>query len=105
LLVKLRKAGLIQSVRGPQGGYRLAKLPRDISLGAILRAVGEHQALIEKLTPDPGQSVDWVTQTLWRKLGARMAQVLDQISLEDLYHDARSHQAAQSKDKDTDFTV
>jgi Rrf2 family protein len=39
LFIPLRKAGLIQAMRGPQGGYYLGKKPEDISAGAILRAV------------------------------------------------------------------
>jgi Rrf2 family protein len=39
LFIPLRKAGLIQGVRGPQGGYYLGKKPEDISAGDILRAV------------------------------------------------------------------
>jgi Rrf2 family protein len=39
LFIPLRKAGLIQGVRGPQGGYYLGKKPEDISTGDILRAV------------------------------------------------------------------
>ena len=101
--MKLRKAGLVQTVRGPQGGYRLARAPQEITLGAILRAVGEHQALVDKWTPDPTTSSDWVALALWRRLGAQMAQALEQVTLQDLYHDARSHQAAQGKD--TDFII
>jgi Rrf2 family protein len=39
LFIPLRKAGLIQGVRGPQGGYYLGKKPEDIRVGDILRAV------------------------------------------------------------------
>ena len=36
---KLRKAGLLTSKRGPKGGYTLAKAPKDISIGNVIRAV------------------------------------------------------------------
>ncbi|MBR90141.1 MAG: transcriptional regulator, BadM/Rrf2 family protein [Verrucomicrobiales bacterium] len=39
ILLNLKGAGLVQSVRGKQGGYRLSKAPDEISLGAVLRAV------------------------------------------------------------------
>ncbi len=39
LLAKLREAGLVRSVRGPGGGFELAKDPRDISLLSILNAL------------------------------------------------------------------
>src|SRR6516162_9973313 len=41
LLSVLRQAGLIDSVRGRAGGYRLAASPSDISLGSVLRVLGE----------------------------------------------------------------
>ena len=39
ILIDLKSAGLVQSVRGKHGGYRLGKKPKEISLGAVLRAV------------------------------------------------------------------
>ncbi|MGD1940268.1 MAG: RrF2 family transcriptional regulator, partial [Leptolyngbyaceae cyanobacterium] len=41
LLIELRRANLVVSVRGAQGGYRLARTAANISLGEILEAVGE----------------------------------------------------------------
>src|SRR6516162_10837833 len=41
LLAVLRQAGLIESVRGRAGGYRLARPAADIRLGAVLRVLGE----------------------------------------------------------------
>jgi Rrf2 family protein len=39
ILVELRRAGLISSQRGPVGGHRLARLPEDISVGEVWRAI------------------------------------------------------------------
>ena len=103
LLIKLRRAGLVQAVRGAAGGYRLSRPAREISLGAILRAVDEDAKLLKKGDADPEQSADWVTVALWRRLNLQLAEALERISLEDLYYDARSHQAAQGKD--TDFII
>src|SRR4051812_36244089 len=41
LLGVLRQAGLIESVRGRAGGYRLARTPAEIGLGSVLRVLGE----------------------------------------------------------------
>src|SRR5262245_41970027 len=41
LMAVLRQANLLESVRGRSGGYRLAKAPRDIRLGALLLVLGE----------------------------------------------------------------
>lgn len=53
LLIDLRRAGIVESVRGSQGGYRLAKRPDQISLGQILEAVGEQISPLSRHTPRP----------------------------------------------------
>jgi Rrf2 family protein len=97
LLIELRRAGLVESVRGAQGGYRLARLPAQISLGHILEAVGETIEPLSRLRPEANQAEDWVTFTLWQRLHAKLKEALYSITLEDLYYDARSRQAAQGE--------
>lgn len=97
LLIELRRAHLIVSVRGAQGGYRLAKPAAEISLGEILAAVGETVAPLPRYTPDLGQAEDWVTFSLWKRLHEKMKTALYSITLEDLYYDARSWQASQGE--------
>ena len=41
LFSKLKRAGLLQSVRGPGGGYEIARAPADITVASIIAAVGE----------------------------------------------------------------
>ncbi|EKV00760.1 Rrf2 family transcriptional regulator [Leptolyngbyaceae cyanobacterium CCMR0082] len=101
LLIQLRQAGLVESVRGSRGGYRLAKAPSHIYLGQILDAVGEPITPLELASPEKAE--DWVTLTLWRKLQEKLRETLYKISLEELYYDARSWQAAQGED--TNFMV
>lgn len=101
LLIQLRRAGLVESVRGSRGGYRLAKSPGQIYVGQILDAVGEPITLLEINTPDKAE--DWVTLTLWRRLQEKLREALYRISLEELYYDARSWQAAQGEN--TNFMV
>ncbi|MEO1589867.1 MAG: Rrf2 family transcriptional regulator [Cyanobacteria bacterium J06632_22] len=119
LLIALRRAGLVTAVRGSQGGYILAKAPAQISLGQILEAVGESAALLKIVypassarasgertslqpsstnTPAPNNAADWVTVTLWQRLHQRLQASLYSISLEELYYDARSWQAAQGEE-------
>ncbi|HEY9910035.1 MAG TPA: RrF2 family transcriptional regulator [Thermosynechococcaceae cyanobacterium] len=97
LLIELRRAGLVQSIRGSQGGYQLARSPAQISLGEILQAVGESVQPLPHHTPDGSHAEDWVTFTLWNRLHQKLKEALYTISLEDLYHDARSWQAAQGE--------
>lgn len=97
LLIELRRAGIVESVRGAQGGYKLAQIPAQISLGHILEAVGETIEPLPRLTPEANQAEDWVTFTLWQRLHTKLKEALYSITLEDLYFDARSRQAAQGE--------
>lgn len=103
LLIEMRRAGLVNSVRGVQGGYQLARSPAQISLGQILEAVGETIEPLPNHAPDATLAEDWVTFTLWRHLHEKLKEALYSISLEDLYYDARSWQAAQGQE--TSFII
>ncbi|NJM98577.1 MAG: Rrf2 family transcriptional regulator [Phormidesmis sp. RL_2_1] len=101
LLIELRRSHLVSSVRGAHGGYRLAKAPAKISLGHILEAVGESAtATVASLQPSAiatEQAEDWVTSMLWQRLHQKLKDAFYSITLEDLYYDARSWQAAQGE--------
>lgn len=97
LLIELRRAGLVNSLRGIQGGYQLARSPDAISLGQILEAVGESLNPLPHHHADDQQAADWVTFAIWNRLHRKMKEALDNISLADLYYDARSWQAAQGE--------
>ena len=104
LLIELRRAGLVNSIRGANGGYQLAKKPPQISLSDILIAVGESMAIDRSdrqrtratQISDPN-ATDWVTLMVWRRLNEKLQAALASISLADLYYDARSWQAAQGE--------
>jgi Rrf2 family transcriptional regulator, iron-sulfur cluster assembly transcription factor len=104
LLIELRRGGLVRSMRGVQGGYQLARSPAQISLGQILEAVGEwvepFPDAVEDNTPN---AEDWVTIAVWKRLQKHLKTVLYGITLEDLYYDARSWQAAQGAE--ASFTI
>ncbi len=89
LVVKLRNAGLVESTRGPHGGYRLAKPASEISAGAVLRIVeGSLEVVfcagLEKNAQECKRAGECATQLLWTKVSQQMAQLLDSISLEEL---------------------
>lgn len=97
LLIEMRRAGLVQSIRGVQGGYKLARSPEQISLGQILEAVGEAIEPLPRHNPTTAQAEDWVTFTLWQRLHQKLKEAVYSITLADLYYDARSWQAAQGE--------
>ena len=95
LLIEMRRAGLVKSVRGSQGGYQLALAPSKISLGQILESVGETVNPLPHHHLDAQQVEDWVTFSLWKRLHQKLKEALYSITLADLYYDARSWQASQ----------
>jgi Rrf2 family protein len=98
LLIELRRAGLVNSLRGVQGGYQLAVPPQKISLGQILDAVGETLDPLPRHDFAQDQAVDSVTFAIWNRLHTKLKEALYSISLADLYYDARSWQAAQGEE-------
>ncbi len=90
LFVHLRQHGIVTSVRGPRGGYRLSKAPEKITIGEILRAVGETTFPVfcndDSLTGKKAcpRADECVTHMLWEKLGATINKFLDNTSLADL---------------------
>jgi Rrf2 family iron-sulfur cluster assembly transcriptional regulator len=97
LLIEMRRAGIVRSVRGAQGGYQLLSPPQDISLGQILQAIGETIEPLPKHEPHPEQAEDWVTFSIWQRLHEKLKEALYSITLADLYYDARSWKAAQGE--------
>ena len=97
LLIEMRRAGIVKSVRGAKGGYQLAAKPEQISLGKILESVGESIEPLPNYSPDNNLAEDWVTFSLWRRLHQKLKEALYNITLADLYYDARSWQAAQGE--------
>jgi Rrf2 family protein len=98
LFVKLKQAGLIESVRGPGGGYILAQSADQIRAGDIIRAVEGPIALVHCVAPqqeDACHRVDsCVTHLLWERLSDKVAEVLDSVTLTDLGDQARELEGA-----------
>jgi len=92
LIAVLRKAGLVRSVRGAQGGYILGKDPSEILIGDIIRVLEGPIAPVECVSeedPECCEKADFcVTRTIWEKVRDSITDVLDSISLEDMVQDA-----------------
>ncbi len=88
LFVKLRRAKLVESVRGPGGGYKLAKAPSDIRVCDVLEAVDEtFDALHVGAGASGGSSgsrAQSVTNRLWEGLSAHVYVFLHQTRLSDV---------------------
>ncbi len=88
LFVKLRRAGLVESVRGPGGGYRLARPSAEIRVIEVLAAVDETVSAMHKgagasgaLSGSRAQSL---TNRLWEGLSAQVYVFLHQTRLSDV---------------------
>ncbi len=88
LLGALRRAGLVRTVRGAQGGYELAKEPKGITVGNIIDAMEGPLALSECLEPGREAACPRCegcrTRTVWEYLTEQINNLLDSITLEDM---------------------
>lgn len=93
LFSRLRRQGLVKSVRGPGGGYKIAKSHADISIAEIISAVDEQidatQCGGHENCRDEGRCM---THDLWASLNAKILDYLDGISLADMVASQRSGQ-------------
>jgi len=90
LFGKLRRCRIVESVRGPGGGYHLARDPARVSVADIITAVDEpidatqcggKQNCHSATRPGNGRCM---THDLWTTLNAKMVDYLDSVSLKDL---------------------
>ena len=86
LIAPLSAAGIIGSIRGPQGGIRLKKDPKDINLAEIVKLLEGSIAPAECLNnPETcNESNCCVTRELWNELYSAMNGVLESTTLQDL---------------------
>jgi len=96
LIPELRKAGLVKSIRGAQGGYILAKSPEDIYIGDVIRVLEGPIAPVECTNQSNKNCCEktsfCVTREVWVKVRDSINDVVDSISLADLLKDAENEQ-------------
>jgi Rrf2 family protein len=101
ILQQLTRAGVLTGVRGPKGGYRLARERRRITLGEIVRlVVGDEDA-----EGSDGELGTRVVMPLWEELTAELMERLDSITLEDLSVRARAAGIHSASAEIIDFTI
>ncbi len=79
LATPLRNAGLIRSIRGPYGGYTLAKEPKEITAGDVIRVLEGPITLVEGM-----ENEEAAQRKLWKQIRDVIKEVLDTTTLEDL---------------------
>jgi Rrf2 family cysteine metabolism transcriptional repressor len=86
LMSTLKSAGLVRSIRGPKGGYLLAKAPAEIKLSDVFLAL-EGPLITTECIEHPEFCVrctDCVTRQVWAEIHFAMMNVLDSQTMEDL---------------------
>ncbi|OOY30649.1 Rrf2 family transcriptional regulator [Thioclava sp. F36-6] len=88
LFVRLRRAGLVNSVRGPGGGYRLARCPSEIRISEIFEAVDETVSAMHvgagASGAISGSRAQSMANRLWESLSAQVFVFLHQTTLDDV---------------------
>lgn len=85
LFSKLKRAGLLESVRGPGGGYELGRAPAEVSVAHIIAAVGEGvDATRCHGAADCQDGQTCLTHDLWTSLSERIDEFLSGITLQEL---------------------
>lgn len=106
ILQRLGRAGVVEGIRGPKGGYRLARERRRVTVGEIVRTIlepdprnGEHRHMLQS---ELGRMV---VGPFWNQSEEEFLAALDQITVEELCHRARSAGLASEPAKPLDFTI
>lgn len=93
LMSLLKKAGLIQSIRGAGGGYVLAKKPGDISVGDVLRALEGSLEPVECSgygeKEECAASGGCVTKYVWKRINESINRTVDEMKLDTLVEESK----------------
>lgn len=93
LIASLRKAGLVKSVRGAQGGYMLGRPPNEITVGDIVRVlegpIGPTECVSEEETVSCNRSETCIARRVWERVRDSIIEVMDSITLEDMCLEAK----------------
>ena len=88
LFSPLRKAGLIKSIRGAQGGYVLNKEPKDITVADVMNVLEGPVEIAECIEGNECDNVDFcATRLLWEKIKNSIDEVMENITLQDIVDD------------------
>ncbi len=83
----LKRAGYVRSLRGSQGGYQLAKEPKDYTVGMILRLTEGSMAVVSCLEGEENQcerAGSCVSLRLWTMIDNAVNDVIDHVTLQNL---------------------
>lgn len=105
VMQQLVRDGILKGVRGPKGGYRLAKERRRISVGDIVRVVDELEQQEEVEINVQSDLATIVVEPLWNDIQAELLVKFDNITIEQLYQKAIGENVPTGNKIDTDFAI
>jgi Rrf2 family transcriptional regulator, cysteine metabolism repressor len=88
----LRKAGLVKSIKGAQGGYLMAMRPSQMTVGMILRALEGNLAVVDR-TENTGTNrsiQNCIQMMVWDVMTETVNNMVDQVTLEDLVNEYKT---------------
>lgn len=94
IVSQLTKAGYLHSVRGPLGGYKLAREPGQYTVGEILRVTEGSLAPVSclEITPNPCERADSCpTLSVWEGLYQKIVEYVDSVTLADVIKQEEEH--------------
>ncbi|WP_324825365.1 RrF2 family transcriptional regulator [Sinanaerobacter sp. ZZT-01] len=95
IITVLSRAGFVKSIRGPQGGYKLARPADEYTVGMILRLIEGELTPVACMEDQPNQCPrckDCVTLDVWKQVEEAINGVVDHIRLSDLVTKQREKQ-------------
>lgn len=104
VLQQLVRAGVLKGVRGPRGGYTLARERRRVTVGDVVRVVSAMEAEGEDIGGG-GELAAKVVSPLWDRLQAELLERLDALTMEDLCRDAARERVRRADDIRADFDI
>ena len=100
LFSKLRKFGLVEGMRGPGGGYRLARPADDITIAEVIAGVDEQAKTISAPgVEETGYDEPYVTHELWMDLSQRIFDFLDEMPLADFCAQSDAQDTVRKQDE------
>jgi Rrf2 family protein len=104
VMQQLVRAGVLKGVRGPRGGYTLARERRRVTVGDVVRVVSALEAEGED-SPTGGALADKVVGPMWDVMQADLLTRLDAMTMEDLCREAARKKVRRADEAPPDFDI
>jgi Rrf2 family transcriptional regulator, iron-sulfur cluster assembly transcription factor len=104
VLQRLVREGILKGVRGPRGGYVLARERRRVTLGDVVRVVNTMEA-DEDALPSAAELGERIVAPIWEGISEAILARLDAVTMDDLCREAESKGIARSEPTGVDFSI